>query len=256
MPAGQYSLPFADHNHDPTIVACPDGSLLAAWYSTNCGEAGRCVGLVSARLEQGADAWTNATVDMDVADRTQCCPAFFLDQVRGLLYQFSSMGGAGDMVSLIGVVRVSSDCGRSWWQNANASAAVAMAPLAGSATNASGGGAGAATIIWPAHGIMHQVVVTVVQRPDTGQLIVPVDHWGIAPCVVAVVTAVVDVVVIVVVAAGGARGSAVRFESSDTALDYATLRGQDRVGTSAVLSTWFSTCPSPVSNVWRVDHHR
>ena len=39
-------LPFARHNHEPTIASCPNGQLYASWFSTNCGEPGRCVGLV------------------------------------------------------------------------------------------------------------------------------------------------------------------------------------------------------------------
>lgn len=59
-PGNGSQLPFAVHNHEPTIVACPDGSMYASWYSTNCGEPGRCVGLVDARLAPGAASWTVA----------------------------------------------------------------------------------------------------------------------------------------------------------------------------------------------------
>ena len=50
-PGNGSQLPFSDHNHEPTIAACPDGSVYANWYSTNCGEPARCtVLLVSTQL--------------------------------------------------------------------------------------------------------------------------------------------------------------------------------------------------------------
>ena len=94
--AGDGGLPFHKHNHDPALVACPGGGLLATWFSTDCGEPGRCTGLVSARLETNASEWTVAYPELDVADRTQCCPSYLLDQRSGILYQFSGMMAAGD----------------------------------------------------------------------------------------------------------------------------------------------------------------
>lgn len=32
---GDRMLPFADHNHEPTIAACPNGDVVSSWYSTN-----------------------------------------------------------------------------------------------------------------------------------------------------------------------------------------------------------------------------
>jgi hypothetical protein len=78
MPQGSYRLPFNDHNHDPAIVACPDGSLLASWFSSNCGEGGRCVGLAFARLESGAAKWSEAAVDLDVQVVMGPSPTVFL----------------------------------------------------------------------------------------------------------------------------------------------------------------------------------
>jgi sulfatase modifying factor 1 len=97
MPQGAYRMPFYNHNHDPAIVACPDGSLLASWFSSNCGEGGRCVGIAFARLEAGAGSWSDAAVDFDVQDRTQCCPSYLLQRATGLLVQFSGINAAGDV---------------------------------------------------------------------------------------------------------------------------------------------------------------
>lgn len=131
-PGNGSRLPFSDHNHEPTIAACPDGSVYANWYvisrahsswvlsdllerrtrySTNCGEEGRCVGLVDARLTPGADNWTTAKVQLDAPDRCQCCTALYLDRQSGTLYHFSAMSAAGTFSDIIGTLQWSTDCG-------------------------------------------------------------------------------------------------------------------------------------------------
>lgn len=68
---GNESLPFSIHNHEPTLITCPNNDVVASWFSTNCGEPGRCTGLVTARLKKGAREWPIASVDFDVKDRCQ-----------------------------------------------------------------------------------------------------------------------------------------------------------------------------------------
>ena len=102
-PGDGNALPFKDHNHEPTIVACPNGDFVANWYSTNCGEDGRCVGLVQARLKKGATAWSEARVQLDAPDRNQCCTAFYFDRDSGVLYHFSAMSAAGSFQDIMGV---------------------------------------------------------------------------------------------------------------------------------------------------------
>ena len=58
---------------DSCRAASAQGDFVANWYSTNCGEAGRCVGLVQSRLKKGAAAWTTAQIQLDAPDRNQCC---------------------------------------------------------------------------------------------------------------------------------------------------------------------------------------
>ena len=81
-PGDGSALPFSDHNHEPTITSCPNGDFVANWYSTNCGEEGRCVGLVQSRLRKGASDWTTARIQLDAPDRNQVCavarPSLFL----------------------------------------------------------------------------------------------------------------------------------------------------------------------------------
>ena len=170
MPAGKKRLPFSVHNHDPTIAACRaydvqqkkvvNKGLIASWFSTNCGEAGRCTGLAYSRLLPNADAWTSAMVDLNLADRTQCCPAYYYDRESYRLYQFSAACAAGDWSGfysdLEGLLRYSDDCGETWSD---------------------------IKIIWPKHGIEHQLVVTIIKSQLNNRLLVPVDHWGKPPYV-------------------------------------------------------------------------
>ena len=168
MPAGNSRLPFIKHNHDPTITACKmydratkqviDRGLIASWFSTNCGEAGRCAGIAYSQLLPNANKWTIAKKDLNLADRTQCCPAYFYDRDTYRLYQFSAACAAGDWSGfysdLAGLLRYSDDCGETWAD---------------------------VQIIWPKHGVEHQIVVTIIKSHFTNQLLIPVDHWGIPP---------------------------------------------------------------------------
>lgn len=148
-------LPFAYHNHDPTLVVCPDNSVLTAWFSGD-GEIGREVGLATARMPAGGSKFPNASVFLDAPDRCQCCPSFFLDPDSKVLYSFSSMSAAGDYSDIVGVLRWSTDCGLTWNE--------------------------APDIIWPDHGIAHQIVVTTIKNSH-GEVLVPADHWGELPYV-------------------------------------------------------------------------
>ena len=152
-PGNGSQIPFSDHNHEPTIAACPDGSVYANWYSTNCGEPGRCTGLVDARLAPGAENWTVARVQLDAPDRCQCCTALFFDRDSGVLYHWSAMSAAGTYDDIMATLQQSTDCGETWTKP---------------------------KIIWPEHGITHQIVVTVL-KSQQGEFLVPCDHWGTPP---------------------------------------------------------------------------
>merc|ERR1719199_2297138 len=150
IPGNGSQLPFYKHNHEPTIVTCANGDVLAGWYSTNCGEPGRCVGLVQSRLTRGAAEWTEAEPTLDAPDRCQCCTAMYFDRPSGILYHFSAMSPATDYSDIMGTLRTSSDCGQTWSKP---------------------------TIIWPDHGVEHQVVVTII-KSSKGEMLMPADHWG------------------------------------------------------------------------------
>ena len=117
-----------------------DRGLIASWFSTNCGEAGRCAGIAYSQLLPNANKWTIAKKDLNLADRTQCCPAYFYDRDTYRLYQFSAACAAGDWSGfysdLAGLLRYSDDCGETWSD---------------------------VQIIWPKHGVEHQIVVTIIK---------------------------------------------------------------------------------------------
>lgn len=148
------ALPYSDHNHEPTVAVCPQtNEVLVSWYSTNCGEPGRCTGLVSARWAPGTPSFSQAAVDLDISDRCQCCTAYLMDRSDNTLYHFSAFSAAGTYDDIAGILRESHDCGRTW---------------------------SAPQIIWPEHGIEHQIVVTVLLNSHK-QVMVPCDHWGTPP---------------------------------------------------------------------------
>ena len=103
------------------------------------GRLARCTGL-AIHDYFSADAWTPAEVDLNLADRTQCCPAYYYDRDSYRLYQFSAACAAGDWSGfysdLEGLLCYSDDCGETWSD---------------------------IKIIWPKHGIEHQLVVTVIK---------------------------------------------------------------------------------------------
>ena len=70
-------------------------------------------------------------------------------------YHFSAISAAATYDDIIGVLQHSTDCGETWTPP---------------------------TIIWPQHGVEHQVVVTVIKNRGGG-VMVPCDHWGTQPFV-------------------------------------------------------------------------
>lgn len=61
IPPDSYGPAFSTHNHDPALVECPNGDLLAIWYSTER-ERGRELTLLASRLRHGADEWEPASL--------------------------------------------------------------------------------------------------------------------------------------------------------------------------------------------------
>ncbi len=108
------SEPFYSHNHCPAITWCPNGDLLAAWFSTNR-EQGTEMTILASRLPADADAWQPAAEFFKAPNRNMTGTALFHD-VKGTLYHFNGMGpeGAEGWENLVMLVRTSADNGVSW----------------------------------------------------------------------------------------------------------------------------------------------
>ncbi len=112
IPDDSFGPLFSNHNHDPGIVECPNGDLLAVWYTTVT-ERGRELGLAASRLRYGADEWEPASPFWDVPDRNDHCPAMWFDGVR-TLYHFAGLSTAATWGPLAIIMRTSTDNGVTW----------------------------------------------------------------------------------------------------------------------------------------------
>jgi len=146
IPAGSNGPMFSTHNHDPGLAYCPNGDLLAIWYSCNR-EPGRELAIVASRLRRGAGEWDPAAPFWDAPDRNDHAPALWHDG-QGTLYHFNGMSiGSGYRENLALAMRVSKDNGCTWSK---------------------------ARLINPDRGLPSQPVTTVF-RSHTGRIILPVD---------------------------------------------------------------------------------
>ncbi|RJP35568.1 MAG: glycoside hydrolase [Candidatus Omnitrophota bacterium] len=103
---------FSQHNHDPGIVECPNGDLLAVWYTTVT-ERGRELGQAASRLRYGADEWAPASPFWDAPDRNDHCPAMWFDGDK-TIYHFAGLSTAATWGPLAIIMRTSTDNGAGW----------------------------------------------------------------------------------------------------------------------------------------------
>jgi formylglycine-generating enzyme required for sulfatase activity len=137
---------FIDHNHDPGIAPCPNGDLLAIWYTTSR-EKGRELCLAASRLRYGTEAWEPASLFWLAPDRNLHAPSIWTDKESGILYQFVGLSAAATWGNLAAVMRTSSDSGATWSR---------------------------ARLIAPEHGLRHQMSEPVIRTRD-GALMVAND---------------------------------------------------------------------------------
>jgi len=103
---------FSRHNHDPAIVECPNGDLIAIWY-TCVTESGRELALAASRLRYGAEQWEPASPFWDAADRNDHAPAMWYDGNK-TIYHFVGLSTAATWGPLAIVMRTSIDNGATW----------------------------------------------------------------------------------------------------------------------------------------------
>lgn len=103
---------FDKHNHCPDIVVCPNGDLLATWYTTR-EESGRELAVAAARLRHGATQWDEADLFFKVPDRNMHATSIWHDG-QGTLYHFNGVGVSHGWERLALVFRTSTDNGATW----------------------------------------------------------------------------------------------------------------------------------------------
>jgi sulfatase modifying factor 1 len=104
---------FSRHNHDSALVRCPNGDLLAVWY-TCVREPGRELGLAASRLRWGNVEWDPASPFWDAPDRNDHAPALGFDG-EDTLYHFCGLSvAAAFRGNLALVMRTSTDNGVTW----------------------------------------------------------------------------------------------------------------------------------------------
>ncbi|MHC4212738.1 MAG: SUMF1/EgtB/PvdO family nonheme iron enzyme [Planctomycetota bacterium] len=103
---------FALHNHDPAIVECPNGDLIACWY-TCLAEKNRELAQAASRLRYGAKEWQEASPFWDAPDRNDHAPLMWYDDDK-TLYHFTGVGFGAGYNNMVVVMRTSTDNGASW----------------------------------------------------------------------------------------------------------------------------------------------
>jgi len=111
IPADMYGPVFASHNHNPGLVVCPNGDLLAAWFSTVT-EGNREMVIAGSRLRRGKEQWGQASQFFDAADRNESATRLWHDG-NGKIYHFTSVSFAAASWMAV-AIRTSTDNGVTW----------------------------------------------------------------------------------------------------------------------------------------------
>ncbi|MCA1810210.1 MAG: glycoside hydrolase, partial [Lentisphaerae bacterium] len=114
IPPADAGEPFHPHNHCPAIAWCPNGDLLAAWFST-VREAGTEMTILAGRLRAGRNAWDPAAEFFKAPNRNMTGTALFHDDA-GTLYHVNGMGQdhVTGWENLVALARASRDNGVTW----------------------------------------------------------------------------------------------------------------------------------------------
>ena len=114
IPKTQTKFPYGGHNHDPAITFCPDGSLLAIFFST-WHEKDREQGLASTRLSNTINGtWSTPVTFFNIPGRVNTAPSFLLlDNGTKLMHWMAVSPWESNKGTQV-YQRVSFDCGVSW----------------------------------------------------------------------------------------------------------------------------------------------
>ena len=102
---------YSHHNPCPALTACPNGDLLAIWYTTRT-EPGRELAIAASRLRRGADEWEPASPFWDTPDRNDHASALLWS--GDTLYHLNGMSSDATWGKLALIMRTSTDNGATW----------------------------------------------------------------------------------------------------------------------------------------------
>lgn len=111
IPDGLHGPIFSQHNHCPTIIECPNGDLLAVWFSCET-EAGREMSLVGSRLRYGQGEWDEPSLFWDAPDRNMT--AAFFHREGETVHLYGALGVAATWGQMIIYHRQTTDSGATW----------------------------------------------------------------------------------------------------------------------------------------------
>jgi len=111
-PSCENKTPFYLHNHCPAITWCPNGDLLAIWFSTD-DESGREMVILASRLRAGNKEWDEPSEFFRVPDRNVTGSSLFFDG-KGTIFHTNGVEVAGGWKNLAVISRISTDNGVTW----------------------------------------------------------------------------------------------------------------------------------------------
>jgi formylglycine-generating enzyme required for sulfatase activity len=135
---------YGKHGHFMALTDCPNGDLLAAWF-TGMHEQGRELSVAASRLRYGQDRWQKASLFWDAPDRNDHAHALWHDG-KGTIYHFNGLGVRFRNLAIL--LRKSTDNAVTWSR---------------------------ARLIFPDHDTARNTVVESVFRAQDGQIILPID---------------------------------------------------------------------------------
>ena len=105
-------VPMYEHNHCPSVTWCPNGDLLAVWFSTEK-EVGREMVILGSRWRADGDAWDPPSLFFKAPDRNMTGSSLLHDG-EGTIHFLNGMEVAGTWGKLALVMRTSTDNGATW----------------------------------------------------------------------------------------------------------------------------------------------
>jgi len=110
IPPNTYGPIYSHHNHFSACCVCPNGDILAVWYSC-VGEPDRQLVQAASRLRAGADRWDEASLFFMIPDVNVHAPVLLRDGQR--IYHFCTLSLHGwDYAA--NMMRISEDSGATW----------------------------------------------------------------------------------------------------------------------------------------------